>query len=188
MRYFELFDDMSNRMRHRWHIGEILLPDGTEPLFDDGLRLEDSRPLRAEVHHVGHVLEFCLTTFNAPIATTALANVIQSVAGEDVQCLPLAVAGQQGMMILNALRVIRCVNEQHSKFEKYLKDDPVRPDKEGQYRSMPKLVLKKDTIPADAHFFRVKDWSVMLIVSETLKNAMERVGCYGAKFIELETA
>jgi hypothetical protein len=40
-------------------------------------------------------------------------------------------------------------------------------------------------IPPDAHFFRVKDWEVGLIVSEVVKYAMERVGCVGAEFIAL---
>lgn len=188
MRYFDLCDDMSTRMRRRWHIGEILLPDGTEPIFDDGVLLEDPRPLHADVYHVGHVLDFCHTTFNAPVTTKALADAIQSVAGADVQCLPLTISGQSGMMVLNALRVIRCVNEQHSEFEKYTEDDPVRPDKAGQYRSVTRLVLTKNAIPPDAHFFRVKDWLVVLIVSEAVKSVMERAGCNGAKFIELEMA
>jgi len=174
------------RQRHRWHIGEVLLPDGTEPLLNRGIWLDDTRHLHADVHHIGHVLDFCLTTFGVPIATNALADAIRAIAGSDVQSIPITISEQSGMMVLNATRVVRCVNEQYSEFQKFGKDDPVRPDLAGQYRHISKLVLDKKSIPMDAHFFRVKDWEVGLIVSEAVKSAMEKVGCFGAKFVKLE--
>ncbi|HRI65864.1 MAG TPA: double-CXXCG motif protein [Polyangium sp.] len=48
--------------------------------------------------------------------------------------------------------------------------------------------MDRRAIPRDAHIFRIKDWEVVLVVSESVKNAMERVGCYGAEFTELELA
>ena len=140
-----------------------------------------------EVHHVGRVLDFCLTTFAAPIATSALAEAVQSVAGADVQCIPVTISGQTGMYVLNCLRVIRCLDESKSEFLKWTEQDH-RADLAGQYRQVTKLVLERSPIPIGAHFFRIKDWDVALIVSETVKNAMERVGCYGAEFTELEMA
>jgi len=110
------------------------------------------------------------------------------VAGADIQCIPVTIGGQSGIMVLNALRLIRCVDEQRSVFEKFTIDDPVRPDKAGQYRYFDKLVLDRRAIPPDAHFFRIDGWRIALIVSEVVKNAMERVGCYGAEFVELEMA
>lgn len=185
MKYFDLVDEMSST--RRWHVGEIVLPDGTEPDLIRGGRLEHSGPLRAEVHHIGYVLEYCRTSFGVPIATRVLAHAISSVVGPDVQSIPITISGQSGMMVLNALRYIRCVNEQRSEFIKWTKHDH-RPDLAGKYRSVPKIVLDRNTIPPDAHFFRIKDWEIALIVSETVKNAMVRVGCYGAEFTELELA
>jgi hypothetical protein len=154
-------------------------------LLDGGIWLNDPRPLRADVHHIGHVLDFCLTTFGVPIATNALADAIRSISGSDIQGIPITISGQSGMIVLNAMRVIRCVDEHRSEFQKFTKDDPVRPDLAGQYRHISKLVLDMGAIPPDAHFFRVKDWEVGLIVSEVVKYAMERVGCVGAEFIAL---
>ncbi len=33
--------------------------------------------------------------------------------------------------------------------------------------------------------FRVEGWLVALIVSEPVKEAMEQIGCFGAKFVEV---
>ncbi len=187
MHYYRLFDDMSMRQRHRWHVGEIFLPDGTEPWLSGGIRLDNLEPLRAEVHHVGHILTFCHTSFNVPIATHALADAIRKIAEDDVQCIPVTISDQRGMMVLNALRVIQCVHELESKFVKWTEHNH-RPDKTGDYRYFDKLVLARQAIPQDAHFFRLKGYLIHLVVSETVKNAMERVGCYGAEFTELELA
>jgi len=184
MRYYELVDDMT--IPGRWHLGRVILPDGREPPFMEGRRFVDEGDLVSRITHPGRVLEFCRTTFAVPVATTALANVISEIAGDDVQCIPVTIASQKGMKVINALRVIRCVDERRSEFVKWTKDDH-RADLAGEYRQITRLVLERGAIPTDAHMFRVAGWDVALIVSETLKNAMERVGCLGAKFVELET-
>lgn len=185
MKYFDLVDDMSSLKR--WHVGEIILPNGTTPDLVRGIKLTVPEPLSANVHHTGRVLEYCLTSFGVPIATKSLANTITAIVGPDVQCIPITISGQSGLMVLNALRLIRCIHEQQSEFIKWTKKDH-RPDLAGKYRSVPKIVLDRSAIPPDAHFFRIQDWEIALIVSETVKDAMERVGCFGAKFIELEMA
>lgn len=185
MNYFKLADDRTSN--GRWHIAEIVLTDGTEPDLVRGGPLKNSEPLHADFHYTGHALEFCLTSLWVPLATRALADTIQSIAKSDVQCLPLAISGQSDMVVLNALRYIGCINESHSEFIKWTTHDH-RADLAGKFRQVTKLVLARDAIPPDAHFFRIKDWEVALIVSETVKSAMERVGCYGAEFVELELA
>lgn len=174
-------------MRHRWHVGEIFLPDGREWLTN-GIQFDGAEPLRADVHHMGVVLDFCHTTFGVPIATKALADAVSSIVGKDIQCIPITISGQTGRIVLNTMRSIRCVDESRSEFQKFVINDEVRPDLAGQYRHISKLVLDRNAIPPDAHFFLVKDWEICLIVSETIKKVMERVGCYGAEFTELEMA
>ena len=90
------------------------------------------------------------------------------------------IGGQSGIVVLNAARVIRCVDEQRSEFVEWTEPDE-RSDKLGKHQSISELVLVRSRIPIDAHFFRIKDWTVALIVSEVVKNAMERIGCCGAE-------
>jgi hypothetical protein len=181
-RYFELFDDMY--IHGRWHLGDVLLPTGEEPLLSRATPLGQEGRLLVDVSHGGRVLDFTLTAFNVPVASSALASAVAKVAGSDVQCLPAEVAGQSGMVVLNALRVVRCIDDTRSEFIKWTEEDN-RPDRMGGYRQVTKLVLLPGSIPADANFFRVKGWLVALVVSEGIKNAMERAGCLGAKFYEL---
>jgi hypothetical protein len=182
MRYYELFDDVA--VPKRWHLGDVTLPDGTEPAFLDGVHFDRAGPLSAVETRPGRVIDFSLTSFAVPVATHQLAEVVASVAGPDVQCIPVNVANQRDMVVLNSVRVIRCLDERSSEFIKWTKRDH-RADLAGQYRQVTKLVLDPTAIPANAHFFRIEGWVVALIVSEAVKDAMEAAGCVGAKFFDV---
>jgi hypothetical protein len=203
-RFFDLMDDVT--VPRRWHIGEVLRSDGSEPLLRSGVVFEsehgdqrlrspaaaarDSRTrplLTAELTHPGRPLDFCLTSFAVPVARQTLAEVVAGVVGADVQDIPIRVDNQLGFSVLNALRVVRCLDEDRSEFIKWTERDH-RSDLAGKYRMVTQLRLDPRRIPEDAHFFRLKDWEVALIVSEQVKVAMERVGCLGAKFEEVTGA
>jgi hypothetical protein len=164
----------------------VVLVTGAEPILDAGRIVSESGPLKGTVSHPGRVLDFTLTSFNVPVVRGRVADAVRGVAGSDVQCLPVDIAGQPGMIALNALRVVRCLDETRSEFIKWTNEDR-RADLAGQYRQVTKLVLAHDAVPTDAHFFRVEGWLVALVVSEAVKEAMEGIGCLGAKFIELPT-
>lgn len=89
------------------------------------------------------------------------------------------------MFVVNALRVVRCLDEKRAEFVKWTKQDH-RSDLAGQYRQITRLVLDAAAIPADTHLFRIEGSLVELVVSETLKQRMEAVGCLGAQFVELD--
>lgn len=185
MNYFQLFTNM--RITPRWYLAEVVLSDGTEPPLRDGQRLALPGPLSTRTHHPGPPLTFCQTTFNVPVATDAIARAVQAVAGDEVQCLPLTIPGHPGYQVLNATRTLKVVNEERSEFVKWTTRDH-RADLAGSYRSVTRLVLKEGSIPSDAHFFRVKGWEVVLVVSERVKAEMEDVGCRGAEFMPLPMA
>jgi len=182
LRYFELLDDVT--VPNRWHLGEVTLPDLTEPRLRAGIGFEAGGNLAASVTRPGRVLDFSLTSFAVPLATRQLGEAIGAIAGPDAQVLPVRIADQSGMVVLNSVRVVKCLDEARSEFIKWTKQDH-RADLAGQYRQVTRLVLDPGAIPADAHFFRVEGWLVALIVSEAVKDAMERVGCLGAKFIDV---
>ncbi len=182
MRYFKLFDDMT--VANRWHLGLATGDDGSEPQLWDGLRLHPVPHLVVPVTHAGRVLDFSLTSFAVPVATSEIAAEVARIAGPDLQIVPIEIHGHPEMVALNAVRLIKCLDEASSEFMKWTKEDH-RADLAGSYRQVTKLVLDADAVPPDAHFFRIKGWEIALIVSETVKHAMERVGCLGAEFIDV---
>jgi hypothetical protein len=129
------------------------------------------------------VLDFSLTNFAVPVATTRLTEVVSAIAGSDVQRIPVEIVGQPGMEVLNATRVIRCLDESRFEFTRWPSQDH-RPDLAGQYRQVVNLTVEATAIPPGAHFVRIEGWRIALVVSDVVKTAMERVGCVGAKFID----
>jgi len=176
--YFQLRDDMTSK--DRWHLGVVQDRGGAEPVLGAGERYDGDEPLVVDVDTPGCVLEFSLTSFGIPIASGAVAKVVSSIAGDDVQCIPIEIPGQRDMFVLNAIRVIHCLDEEHSEYAKWTKKDH-RADLVGQYRHVTKLVVDRGVIPDDAHFFQIGGW-VSLIVSCELKMALESLGARGAVF------
>ncbi|RZO66207.1 MAG: hypothetical protein EVA89_00680 [Sandaracinaceae bacterium] len=177
-KYFRLVDDMT--LAGRWEVGDVLLPDGDQPILGS-LGPISPGPVEAVVHQPGHALEYSMTSLGWPLATAELAEAVKRVASSDVQCLPVKVARQPDMVILHSLRLVSCVDEERSTFTKWKVTDH-RSDLAGWYRSITKLVLDRAAVPEDAHFFRIDRWPIGLIVSDSVKNAMEAVGCRGAVF------
>lgn len=76
---------------------------------------------------------------------------------------------------------IDCVDEVRSEFQKYEVNDPVRPDRAGEYRSFFNLVVDPSKI-GDHHIFRQKKHLGSIIVSEEVKRRFEEAGVTGAVF------
>lgn len=74
-----------------------------------------------------------------------------------------------------------CVDEEKSEYQKYEKNDPVRPDKAGQYRSFFNLIIDPSKT-VNHHIFRLKKHLSSIIVSEEVKRRLEAAGVTGAVF------
>ncbi len=178
-KFFRLLDDI--RIANRWHLGEILDERSASLELWNGVSIQGNMALKVTVDRPGRALDFSLTNFAAPVAKTALGRAISVTAGPDLQRLPVVVGGKAGYEALNALRVITCLNEEESEFTKWTRTDH-RPELVGQYRMVTKLKIDPRRIPPDGEFFRVEGWRIALIVSQAVRNAMEKTGCFGAMF------
>jgi len=182
MRYYRLRDNVS--FPGRWVLDDPVTDRGCDPSdFTLGKVALVAEPT-VEVQEQGLALAFSMTLREVPIVTTVLAERIASVARHDVQRIPVRVGARTGYEILNALRVINAIDETMSEFKKWTAADG-RPDKVGEYRSILPLWVDPHRVPPDAHVFRLQGWLIALVVSQTLKEAMEEVGCVGAQFLEI---
>lgn len=181
MRYFKLLDDV--QIPRRWHLGDVVTSTGFTPRLRVGLRCDDD-DLAAEPGTQGLPLEYSLTSFAVPIVSEHLSAEICGIAGEDVQRLPVNIPEVYGYDVLNILRVVDCLDEARSEYIKWKEEDH-RADLAGQYRSVTRLRVDHERIPEDAHIFRIERWPIGIVVSEGMKAAMEEVGCFGARFLEV---
>jgi hypothetical protein len=83
--------------------------------------------------------------------------------------------------ILVATRLIRCIDDKASDEVEYWKPEDGRPERVGTYRKVSGLRIDPSRV-GEAQVFRTWGWSIALIVSEELKDALEHSGATGMRF------
>ena len=83
--------------------------------------------------------------------------------------------------LLHFWDVADCFDEEGSSFEVIPKDDPIRPDQAGNYRSVTRLVIDPKRTEGK-HIFRIARLGGRVIVSEKVKKRFEAKKVQGAVF------
>lgn len=187
-RYFDLYDDVY--VPGRWELGDPKHQHGQA--LEDPYVFSDGRPLNIEDHlgfpvdRPGKALDFSLAGIGLiPVISAGAASIFNELAPDDVQLFPVKIDGQpHPYYILNAIRLIRCIDDSRSAEVLYWKPEDGRPEKTGTYRNVHGMRIDTTRV-GEAKVFRTWGWSIVLIVSEDIKDAMERAGVTGAKFKEV---
>ena len=134
----------------------------------------------------GCALDFSLTEFAIPVVSARFVSLCQELGvQDDVQFIPARVAcHMEPYFILNALRVIRCIDETRSEEVTFWEPRHGEPGRVGHYRSVAGMKIDVSKVE-DAHIFRPWGWTNSLLVSEHVKVALEREKLTGPRFTEV---
>jgi hypothetical protein len=118
----------------------------------------------------------------APIVSEAAANVFRTLAPNDIQLFEVSIEGvPERYFVVNATKVVDAINEARCReVHHYDEDDPAL-GYEGEYNWIYGLRIDPSKTEG-AQVFRLKKFKVTFIVSEEVKNALERVGNLGVSF------
>ncbi|AKI98807.1 Hypothetical protein AA314_00434 [Archangium gephyra] len=153
--------------------------------FTEGRRLEPQGVIRFPVRPEGVVLEFTLDSFATPVVHGRVVQLFERLGIQDVQFLPVEVEGHAGpWFILNALRILRCIDDARCAEVRYFTPQDGQPEKVGEYKNVRGMRIDPARTEG-AHLFRPWGWYLSLIVSEDLKRALEREGLTGPVFTEV---
>ena len=184
-RFFKLADDVN--VPHRWHLAMprdrqgLKVDDGQ---FMSGTPVHIKERLRIPVEIAGKPLDFTEAGIMIPVVHVRVASMFAELAPDDVQLIPVDVEGHPDQyLILVATRLIRCIDEKASRIRLWTHEDGV-PHKVGQYSSVRDLRIDKAKV-GSAQVFRCEGWTGPLIVSEEIKDALERMGATGTRFEEV---
>lgn len=178
MKYYELNDDIN--FPNRWYLGDIL--------DVDNWTLSTEAPagfayLTVELERDGQEIDFTLTeAYSVPIISAKVRAELNDIAG--IEFIPVVVLNKQcndDYFALIISQKIECIDEENSEFQKFEENDPVRPDKAGDYRAFMKLRLDKNKI-VDTDLFRLKKFEIAVIASEKIKDRFETIGTTGIVF------
>ncbi len=130
-------------------------------------------------------MEFCWAAFAIPVVNERFVQIFHRCQVHDVQFIPAQVEWHiPPYFILNTLREIRCIDDARCAEVEYWQPEDGQPEKVGRYRYVHDLRIDPSKV-GGARVFRPWGWSIALIVSEDLKQAIEAEGISGTRFVEV---
>jgi hypothetical protein len=198
MNYYEILHDFPET--GRWYLGdvfdnsanqlEISVLAGHEPfllgspprlpLVGSGKLIAISSPVRVMVFKPGPPLDFTLMTVQVPVVSSAVAELLSTVAGADIQRLPVVIdRRKEAYEIINVVGRADALDIERSQIEW----PPVyRRQVEGRRKPFAIYHLAVDPSRAEGHhLFRLSEW-IALIASQTVKDLFEQHGVSGIRF------
>jgi hypothetical protein len=186
-RYFDLSSDVY--VPKRWYLDDPVDAEGSEVdpwQFSEGQPLRITGRLRVPIYKPGRPLDFTTTPVGStPIVHVKVATLLAELAPSDIQLFPVEIDSQPDQYVLvNTTRVIDCIDD--ARCEQALRWGPEdgRPEKTGQYRGIIGMRIDPTRV-GQARIFRPWSWTVALIVSEDIQQALQRLGVTGTHFQEV---
>jgi Immunity protein family (Imm11) len=183
MRYFDLMDDIF--IHDCWLLGTPTDQEGARIPggFLSGEPIRVKGPLRVPLTIHGFPLDFSIAEV-APVVHIRIASILAEMAPTEVQLIPVEIDSHPDQYcLLNTLRLVKCVDDDRSEVY-YWKPEDGEPERPGKYVSVFGLRIDPSKV-GDARVFRPWGWEITLIVSEDIKDALERAGMTGARFKEV---
>jgi hypothetical protein len=154
-------------------------------LFDEGTVLDLGCVPRFPLHTPGEPLDFSWAAFSILVVNARFVRLFERLGVGEVQFLPARVeAHPEPYSILNPLRIVRCIDDARCEEVQYFTPEDGQPERVGQYRVVAGMRIDPAKV-GDARIFRPWGWTVALIVSDELKQAMEQEGLTGTRFVEV---
>ncbi len=182
----QIFDVVADHPGYpdQWFLNEPLAGDWTEldaQDFTEGTPYQGPAPVVLPVGNPGRELAFNFAAFDMPVVSSQVADAIRRIAPNDVQWFPVTVPGAKGSyQILNAIVSLDCLDEERSEFTRWQPGDH-RPDRVGHYHSIP--TIRIDPVrTGDHHVFRILNWPIALLVSDSIRDALMDVPDLGVLF------
>ncbi|MFY0583053.1 imm11 family protein [Cystobacter fuscus] len=183
--YFQLSDDMGTR--GRWLLDGPVDEQGRKidpEQFLVGKSLEFVGKMSCRQLVPGHPLDFSEAALGIPMVSQKLKELLERLGVEAVQFFPVrVVALDAARFALNTTRVVECIDESRCLRVERWKPEDGAPERVGEYRVVERMRIDPSRVDG-ARFFRTWGWPV-LVVSEDLKQAMEKEGITGTKFSEV---
>lgn len=194
MKYYLLRDDMwLDESADRWVFDRLKYETdkGNLEFVDPPLEYMEPCTYPIDLHRAGRETDFSFTmdSGNIPILSKKAKSALDGLREVDepyhhVVLEPVKIENKQvdqDYFVMIIETQIDCVDEERSEFQKYEENDPVRPDKAGQYHAFFNLVIDPSKT-GDHHIFRLKKHLGSIIVSEEVKRRFEDSGVTGAVF------
>ena len=186
--YFDLAEDV--HVPGRWYLGDPVddrgLPLADPWQFRKGHPVSVRNRLKVPIRRSGSPLDFSTAGVGVtPIVHVKVASLFAELAPDDVQIIPVDIDSfPEQYCLLNTLHLIPCIDDKLSTEVQYWRAQDGVPEKVGLYKSVAGMKIDSGKV-GTARVFRTWGWTIALIVSGTIKEALESIGATGTKFREV---
>jgi hypothetical protein len=186
-RYFSLTESSSFR---REVLGDVLEVEGrrtedTGP-FREGKRLSVQGGVNVPVKTPGESRDYALMDLTIPVVSAQVAEVFRTLAPEETELIPATLGERpESAFLLNVTRTVRCIDDEFcNEALRWTEEEGGPPEGWGAYSAI--FGMRIRVRPAGtAKVFRPWGWPFALIVTEEIKDALEKVGATGMRFMEV---
>ncbi|KAB8027421.1 imm11 family protein [Fluviispira multicolorata] len=157
-----------------------------DDLFKHGEPIEINNSLIIDKKSWGeNFADFHFGIRDAPYVNERFIDCLKAVGETNYQLLPVTVLPEEkSYYILNTLNMIDCVDREQSVFTLWTEEDN-RPDILGDFRGFGKMILDPKKVPEGVHFFRIKGWEVVTVVTKALVEEFKKRKITGFELISV---
>ncbi|MCA0454325.1 MAG: hypothetical protein LCI00_10160 [Chloroflexi bacterium] len=185
MNFFRLIFDVE--LENRWlpldivdEVGEVIPPNSFTKGIPFGLPKIEKLKVVLDPEVIGNPVHFAMTPWQVPIVDSALAKIIEDFEADAIQRIPVTVLpDKENYEILNIVSKLNCLDYDRTTIQYYEEYAP--PGKIGKIRSLTNIHLISRSAE-NHHIFRLADYTLIIVVSEVLKLALEEKRFTGMRF------
>lgn len=182
MKYFTLNDDLANR----WAIGHFEFQNGDNvwTFTQAGNKEPLDYLLKAWIREKGIRVNITYGDFDVLVVDDYAKDCFSA---DEALFFPIEIVDltdrSRNYYIMKILHEVECVDLELSKYELWEVNNPIRPDKAGNFKAIYKLVIDGRR-KIEQEIFRIKRYDIKIVVSETLKQKLEKKLITGVEFRE----
>jgi hypothetical protein len=186
MRYYKIVHDINVPLR--WYLGDIRGLNNWIFIHDYSHNRHVPKDLEVELYKYGNEMDFSFTgAYGIPIVSEDVKKCmveVQNIAFVPVDIDNKTVNKNYYVLIIN--KILDCVDELRSVFEKFAENDPIRPDKSGEFRYFYTLKIDTSKIHAESEkIFRLGRFNQAIIIDSDLKKKFEMINIAGILYEEV---
>lgn len=158
-----------------------------ERTFRQGVKIELPEGVRLvlRVREPGVPLGFSFASYDMPVVSERVGQLLESLAPDDVQRIPVEVVDPVDVPgnweILNIVALLDCIDHEHTQALRWDESDHHRLDLLGQYKYIRGLWLHADRLESN-RIFRLVGYPRWVIVTAEIKDALEEAGVFGLRY------
>lgn len=128
----------------------------------------DVASVKLFVYEKGGSRDYQETPLGVPVFSVRLRQIVERIAPDEVQFIPVEIEAQESYFIANVLSSVECLDFEESllDFKEDAAGKPIRVKGAVRLRVLPENA-------AGHHIFRIKEWPIPLIISQELATAMK---------------